>query len=188
MMLLSIDLLPLVSTFVIVALAEFGDKTQIAVISLSARQRPRAVFIGAILAFALVDGVITLISSDISLFVPSFWIGLVAGFSFVVFGVYTVLSKENMAVKIKKRSNVTFTSFFLVSIMEFGDKAQLAIIALSAEYNSAYSSIHRIYDRVCIVDGSWRGSWQYSLSIHVSRINKNWNRISIPSVWRPFVI
>jgi putative Ca2+/H+ antiporter (TMEM165/GDT1 family) len=136
-MALSIDYyFPLLSTFVIVALAEFGDKTQIAVISLSAKHRPKAVFTGAILAFALVDGVIALVSSDIGLLVPSFWIGLIGGFSFLVFGVYTIFTKENMAVKIKERSNIMLTSFFLVSILEFGDKAQLAIIALSAEYDS----------------------------------------------------
>jgi putative Ca2+/H+ antiporter (TMEM165/GDT1 family) len=135
-MVLSINLFPLLSTFAIVALAEFGDKTQIAVISLSAKHRPKAVFTGAILAFALVDGAITLISSDIGLLVPSFWIGLLAGISFLAFGVYTLISKENMTVKIKERSNTMLTSFLLVSILEFGDKAQLAIIALSAEYDS----------------------------------------------------
>ena len=44
---MALDLLPILSTFAIVAIAEFGDKTQIAVVSLSAKHRPRSVFIGA---------------------------------------------------------------------------------------------------------------------------------------------
>ena len=133
---LSIDLVPLLSTFAIVALAEFGDKTQIAVISLSAKHRPKAVFVGALLAFALVDGVSALLGGAIAPFVPPFWIGLVAGISFLIFGLYTLLSKEDMMVKIKERSNAVSTSFFLIAIMELGDKTQLAVIALSAEYDA----------------------------------------------------
>jgi putative Ca2+/H+ antiporter (TMEM165/GDT1 family) len=133
---LSAELLPLLSTFAIVALAEFGDKTQIAVISLSAKHRPQAVFAGALLAFALVDGVSALVGGAVAPFVPPFWIGLLAGISFLVFGLYTLLSKEDAIVTIKERSNIVSTSFFLISIMELGDKTQLAVIALSAEYDS----------------------------------------------------
>jgi putative Ca2+/H+ antiporter (TMEM165/GDT1 family) len=131
-----LDLLPLLSTFAIVALAEFGDKTQIAVVSLSAKHRPRSVFIGALLAFALVDGVSALIGGAIAPFVPTFWIGLVAGISFLIFGAYTLFSKEDTIIKIKEHSKAVTTSFFLIAVMELGDKTQLAAIALSAEYDA----------------------------------------------------
>ena len=130
------DLLPLLSTFAIVALAEFGDKTQIAVVSLSAKHRPRSVFIGALLAFALVDGVSALIGGAIAPFIPAFWIGLVAGISFLIFGAFTLFSKEDTIVKIKEHSKTVTTSFFLIAVMELGDKTQLAVIALSAEYGA----------------------------------------------------
>ena len=128
--------MPLLSTFAIVALAEFGDKTQIAVICLSAKHRPKSVFIGALLAFVLVDGASALLGGAIAPYVPPFWIGLIAGISFLIFGFYTLFSKEDVMVKIKERSNAMSTSFFLVAIMELGDKTQLAVIALSAEYGA----------------------------------------------------
>jgi len=81
---MALDLLPLLSTFAIVAIAEFGDKTQIAVISLSAKHRPRSVFIGALLAFALVDGTSAVIGGAIATFIPAFWIGLATGISFLI--------------------------------------------------------------------------------------------------------
>lgn len=133
---MALDLLPLLSTFAIVALAEFGDKTQIAVVSLSAKHKPRSVFVGALMAFALVDGISALIGGAIAPFVPQFWIGLAAGISFLVFGVYTLTSKEDMMVKIKEHARTVTTSFFLIAVMELGDKTQLAVIALSAEYDA----------------------------------------------------
>ncbi|MCP8316716.1 MAG: TMEM165/GDT1 family protein, partial [archaeon] len=39
------DLTPLISSFSIVALAEFGDKTQLAAITLSTRYKPPYVFL-----------------------------------------------------------------------------------------------------------------------------------------------
>ena len=133
---MALDLLPILSTFAIVALAEFGDKTQIAVISLSAKHRPMSVFVGALLAFALIDGVSVLIGGTVVPFIPAFWISLVAGVSFLIFGVYTLFSKEDTTAKIKEHSRTVTTSFFLIAVMELGDKTQLAVITLSAEYDA----------------------------------------------------
>lgn len=133
---MTLDLLPLLSTFAIVALAEFGDKTQIGVVSLSAKHRPRSVFVGALLAFALMDGVSALIGGAIVPFVSAFWIDLVAGISFLIFGAYTLFSKEGTMVKIKEHSKTVTTSFLLLAVLELGDKTQLAVIALSAEYGA----------------------------------------------------
>jgi len=133
---MAVDLFLLLSTFAIVALAEFGDKTQIAVVSLSAKHRPRSVFIGALLAFALVVGVSALIGGAVAPFIPAFWIGLVAGVSFLIFGVFTLFSKEDSVFKIKEHSKTVTTAFFLLAVTELGDKTQLAVIALSAEYDA----------------------------------------------------
>jgi len=134
---MAIDLLPMLSSFAIIAVAEFGDKTQIAVVSLSAnaKHRPRSVFIGALLAYALVGGFSVLVGGAVVPFVPSFWIDLVAGISFLIFGAYTLFSKEDTMVKIKEHSKTVTTSFLLIAVLEFGDKTQLALITLSAEYS-----------------------------------------------------
>ena len=131
-----IDLAPLLSTFAVVSLAEFGDKTQIALVTLSTRHRLRSVFVGALLALALVGGVSTLVGGAIAPFISAFWIGLVAGISFIIFGAYTLLSKEGKIVKIKEHSKTVTTSFLLIGVLELGDKTQLAIVALAAEYNA----------------------------------------------------
>ncbi len=131
------DLLPLLSSFVIVAIAELGDKTQIAIVSLSAKHKPRSVFVGGLLAFALVDGVSALVGGAVSPFIPEFWINLVGGIVFVVFGFYTLLTRQEEAVTIKERSRAMTTSFMLISLMELGDKTQFAVTTLSADYNAS---------------------------------------------------
>lgn len=133
---MALDLLPILSTFAIIAIAEFGDKTQIAVVCLSAKHRQRSVFVGAMLALAVVDGVSALIGGAVAPFVPTFWISLAAGISFVIFGVYTLFSKEDRVITIREHSKTVVTSFLLIAIMELGDKTQLAVIALSAEYGA----------------------------------------------------
>jgi len=130
------DLVPLLSSFGIVALAELGDKTQLAVIGLSPEGKSNSVFIGALLAFALVDGVSALIGGSLSVLIPTFWIGLGAGTAFILFGVYTLLSKKAQKISVEKRPLSLVSSFSLIALMELGDKTQLAVIALAAEYEA----------------------------------------------------
>jgi putative Ca2+/H+ antiporter (TMEM165/GDT1 family) len=131
---MAMDLLPILSTFAIVALAEFGDKTQVAVVNLSAEHRPRSVFIGALLAFALVVGVSASIGGAVAPYVSAFWIDLAGGISFLIFGVYTLFSRRKRMIEIKEHSRTVTTSFLLIAVVELGDKTQLAVIALSAKY------------------------------------------------------
>ena len=132
-----VDLVPLLSSFAVVALAEFGDKTQIALISLSAKHKPKSVFAGALFAFAIMDGVLALIGGSIASHFPTFWINVASGILFLIVGTYTLLSKRNPTVRIRDRSNIMATSFLLVAVLELGDKTQLAVITLAAEYNAS---------------------------------------------------
>ena len=84
---MSVDLLPLLSTFAIVALAEFGDKTQFAIITLSAEYRsPIQVFIGVILAFTLITALGVICGKILCRFVSSRYIKIGTGLIFLLFG------------------------------------------------------------------------------------------------------
>lgn len=129
------DLLPLISSFGIIALAELGDKTQVTIMCLSANKRVKSVFVGAIVAFALVDGISALIGGTIAAFIPTQWVGIGAGVAFLVFGVYSLLPKTE-EVKVNNSSLNIARSFSLIALMELGDKTQLSVIALAAEYDA----------------------------------------------------
>ncbi len=129
------DLTPFVASFVLVAVAELGDKTQVAVITLSSRFKAISVFSGAMLAFLLTTGIAVAIGDALALVLPTFWIRIVAAGIFLVFGLYTIISRKGEAqVKTKEARNAVFSSFSLITLMELGDKTQFAVIALSAEY------------------------------------------------------
>ncbi len=130
------DFTPLLASFGIIMLAELGDKTQLAVISLSSKRKSKSVFAGAILAFALVDGVSALMGGAISALVPAFWVGIGAGVAFIAFAVYTLVLEKTEKPEIHDRSLALTSSFSLVALMELGDKTQLASISLAAEYNA----------------------------------------------------
>ena len=129
------DLLPLISSFGIIALAELGDKTQVTIMCLSANKRVKSVFVGAIVAFALVEGISALIGGTIAAFIPTQWVGIGAGVAFLVFGVYSLLSKTE-EVKVNNSSLNIARSFSLIALMELGDKTHLSVIALAAEYDA----------------------------------------------------
>jgi len=132
------SLTPLVASFVLVALAELGDKTQIAVITLASRFKAFSVFSGAMLAFLVTTGIAVAIGDALTLVLPLFWLRITAATIFLIFGfytIYTVLSrKSEIQVKTEEARNAVFSSFSLITLMELGDKTQFAVIALSAQY------------------------------------------------------
>ena len=130
------DLAPLISSFGIVALAEFGDKTQLAAISLAARCGALPVFFGAMLAVLLVDGLSVLLGGALAELLPKTWVSAGSGLVFIFFGVYTLLSRGGGEVEIVDRKSAVVTSFSLIALMELGDKTQFASIALAARYGS----------------------------------------------------
>ncbi len=75
------------STFALLFVAELGDKTQLAVISMTAKHKmPVWVFIGATLALAAVTGLGVLGGEVLTRFVPEAVLRKVAAVAFVVMG------------------------------------------------------------------------------------------------------
>lgn len=133
------DLAPLISAFVLISLTELGDKTMIAVITLSSKYPKRTVFLGSFLALAAVTAVGVVIGEVLFQFVPSWIVGLAAGVVFVVFGIVTLVRKEEEEEEVKDRGRWGgfLTAFGFVALMELGDKTQLSVITLSAESGAA---------------------------------------------------
>ena len=81
------------TTFTIVALAEFGDITQILIANLTARYRdPVAVFLGATVGFWIVSGLGVLAGRTITRVVPLSIVRRLSGCLLLGFGVWTIVS------------------------------------------------------------------------------------------------
>lgn len=75
------------STFLAIFLAEMGDKTQIATLSLAAGARSRwAVFVGAASGLILTSALAVVGGDVISRFVSATWLRRAAGLTFLVLG------------------------------------------------------------------------------------------------------
>jgi putative Ca2+/H+ antiporter (TMEM165/GDT1 family) len=88
------DLRVLLTTFGIIFLAEMGDKTQLAAMTMAAQtKRPWAVFLGASLALAAVSALGVIVGATLGNYVPLEWVKRVAAVAFIIIGVLMLLEK-----------------------------------------------------------------------------------------------
>ena len=123
------------TTFLIVALAEIGDKSQLVCMTLAARHRGLPVVIGAILAFAVLNLLAVLFGAAIAAWLPEWLVALAVAILFAGFGISALRYTEaddDEAVTEKPGHGIVATTFLLIFLAEFGDKTQLAVAALGS--------------------------------------------------------
>ena len=84
----------MLTTFGVIFLAEMGDKTQIAAMTMAAeKKRPWEVFIAASLALVTVSAIGVVIGSALSQYLPLDWIKRGAGVAFIIIGLLVLTGK-----------------------------------------------------------------------------------------------
>ncbi|KYH41427.1 MAG: putative membrane protein [Candidatus Bathyarchaeota archaeon B26-2] len=149
---MGLDMVPLVAAFTFVFLAELGDKTQIAAIILSSKCSAASVFAGSMLAFFLVDGMSALIGGELIGSLPYRWISLSSGVIFVIFGVLSFIRRDEK-IEVEDQRVSFFKTFSVVSLMELGDKTQIASIVLAGELESPFIVLAGIMLAFSLVTG-----------------------------------
>lgn len=82
------------STFALIFLAEMGDKTQLAILSLAAGEKSRLmVFVGAAAALATTTLIAVLAGEAAARLIPQAWVERAAGALFLALGVLYLLGK-----------------------------------------------------------------------------------------------
>ena len=88
------DLRVLLTTFGVIFLAEMGDKTQLAAMTMAAEtKKPWAVFIGASVALAAVSALGVLVGAVLGNYVPLDWVKRIAAIAFIIIGILILLDK-----------------------------------------------------------------------------------------------
>ena len=88
------DFRVLLTTFGILFLAEMGDKTQLAAMTMSAQtKKPWAVFIGSSLALVAVSALGVVVGSVIGNYVPLEWVKRGAAVAFIIIGILMLAGK-----------------------------------------------------------------------------------------------
>jgi putative Ca2+/H+ antiporter (TMEM165/GDT1 family) len=85
----------LLSTFTSIFVAEIGDKTQLATMSLAAGGKSKlSVFVGAALALCATSALGVLVGEGVSRVVPPIWLRRIAGAVFIVLGALFLVGRE----------------------------------------------------------------------------------------------
>lgn len=82
------------TAFVTLFLAELGDKTQLAIITMSAKTESKlAVFIGASLALVFVSLLAVLFGGLLTQFIPTEWLQRIVAIAFIAIGILMLFGK-----------------------------------------------------------------------------------------------
>lgn len=124
-------------TFLLVLIAEIGDKTQLMCMAFASRYKVRDVAIGVGIAIILLNGIAVALGSLLGSIIPFNYIKIVAALCFIAFGLWTIKDKEDDENEdIDKKTNlgpiITIASTFFIA--ELGDKTQLMTLTLSANF------------------------------------------------------
>ena len=123
------------TTFLLVGLAEFGDKSQLVCMTLAARHRGLPIVIGAILAFAILNLLAVLFGAAVAAWLPEWLVTLAVAVLFATFGVSSLRYEdedEDETVEEMPGHGIVATTFLLIFLAEFGDKTQLAVAGLGS--------------------------------------------------------
>ena len=142
------------ASFLLIVLAEMGDKTQFLAMSLATRYDAYKVLFAIFLATVLNFGIVVLIGQFLTTLVPLYIISLAASLSFIGFGLWT-LRAEKPKDKAKNASKFGIIGAVSVPffIAEFGDKTELATISLAADYQNALSVLIGATLAMLVADG-----------------------------------
>ena len=124
---------------IVVGLAEFGDKTQLSLLVLSSKTKNHFLLLmGAIFAFLIVDGIAILLGSWVINIIPLFYIKIISGIIFIIFGILLILSMDDKIEEKYYFKNPFLLSFSLIFLTEWGDKTQIGAALFATKYNGLF--------------------------------------------------
>ncbi len=123
------------TSYALIAAAEIGDKSQLVCMTLASKHRAMPVMLGAIAAFALLNTLAVVFGVAIASWLPEYIVAATVAILFAAFGIHSLRVQEDdddVEVKEKSGHGIFLTTFLLITMAEFGDKTQLAVVALSS--------------------------------------------------------
>ncbi len=124
----------LLKAFLLIFIAEMGDKTQIIAMTFATQYKVKEVIIGVIIGVFFNHGIAIILGRYLSTLIPMDFLQIVAGFMFILFGILALKDEEEEEDEEKKKSyGPILTVALAFFIGELGDKTQLTAMTLSAE-------------------------------------------------------
>lgn len=127
----------IISSFILVAASEIGDKTQLLAFSLASRfRKPWVVIAGVLVATLANHALAASVGSWVSAHVPPRVMAGILAALFIAFGLWTLKPDTLEETKDSGRFGAFVTTIILFFLAEMGDKTQLATVGLAARYHS----------------------------------------------------
>lgn len=123
------------AAFLLIALAEFGDKSQLVCMTLAARHRGLPVLLGAAIAFSLLNLLAVLFGAAAAAWLPAWLVTAAVALLFAFFGISALRYEdedEDETPAEKPGHGIFATTFLLIFLAEFGDKTQIAVAGLGS--------------------------------------------------------
>lgn len=123
------------ATYLLIVLAEFGDKSQLVCMTLAARHRGLPVALGAVASFALLNLLAVLFGAAVAAWLPEWLVTAAVAALFAVFGINSLRFEEeddDEEVDEKPGHGIFATTFLLIFLAEFGDKTQIAVAGMGS--------------------------------------------------------
>lgn len=123
-----------IKAFVLITLAEMGDKTQLLALAFASKFKPLYVLIGIFIGAFLNHGIAIALGNYISNFVPIKQVQLFASLLFILFGLWSLKIdfEDDKDDDINSKYGPILTVAFAFFIGELGDKTQLTAMTLGA--------------------------------------------------------
>ncbi len=131
--------------FVLVGLAELGDKSQLLLLGFAAKYRPAKVLAGAAVAILLLQAASVLLGRAVGTFVPGGIVSVAAGLLFIIFGIVTWRGADDEGSGEADGRTFTLGPILTVAaallLAEFGDKTQLMTVSIAADPAAALRTL-----------------------------------------------
>lgn len=151
-----------IKALLFVVVAEMGDKTQLLAMAMASKYKVKQVLIGVFAATVLNHALAVAVGSYLGSLIPMNTIKIVAGISFLAFGLWTLrgdkIDDEN---KKKSKFGPIVTVAIAFFIAEMGDKTQLMTVAIAADYHQPLLVLMgtttgmMVADSIGIIGGAW---------------------------------
>lgn len=137
-----------ISTFVLIFLAELGDKTQLTAMALALRYPWKRIFVGIAAAFVVLNLAAVLVGKVLFLLLPIFWVTLVSALLFLYFGFSTLKNAcgaEDDDGPAPTAVDAIRTAFIMIFMAELGDKTQLVTASQAAQHSDSLTGILSVF-------------------------------------------
>ncbi|MDR3124742.1 MAG: TMEM165/GDT1 family protein [Endomicrobium sp.] len=127
------------SSFIFMFIAEFGDKTQLLVLSFATRTKPLDIIWAVIISTLLSHILAVSVGRVVAITLPDIYLQVTTSVFFISFGIYELFNAFAKSTNISTVTGHSLYSMIIAFLIaEIGDKSQLATITLSIKYNMPF--------------------------------------------------